>query len=276
MVRIFLTNDDGIRRPGLWALHSAIKNYSEILVLAPENAQSSKGMSLTFHKPLRIKKLFIQGNKAFACTGTPGDCVVLGLRIFFKNLKPDLLVSGINEGNNLSLQSIYGSGTVAAAIRASLFGIPSIAFSLSLPENISIDKTDLIDAMLRAAKRASEITFIVLKKGLPQEVDYLNINFPFEVDSKTPIEITVSSKERYHELVEIRKDPRGKKYIWLKRQLCDVSKFKKGTDAYAVYVNKNISITPMSLNASVINRHALDILAEIFGAEKEYIKNRKV
>jgi len=264
-----ITNDDGVKRPGLWALYSALNDLGNILIIAPETAQSSTGMSLTLHKPLRVKKLMIQGVRAYACSGTPSDCVIIGLRKFFREHRPDMLVSGINEGNNLSLQAVYGSGTVAAAVRASLMGIPSIAFSLNLPENMLVTSKELRHAMQKAAMRAREITTTVLEKGFPLGVDYLNVNFPFEVNSKTPIEVTVAAKARYEELIEVRRDPRAKPYIWLKGRIYMSSEMVEGTDAYAVLVNKHISVTPMSLNTSVFDRGIHEKLAEMLGAISE-------
>lgn len=247
MTRILLTNDDGVRKPGLWALYDVLKTLGQVSVVAPETERSAVGMSITLHKPLRLRKYRIHGTVAYACSGTPSDSVIIAVKKLMDK-PPDLVVSGINEGNNVSLQAVYGSGTVAAAIRASLMGFPSVAFSLCLSEKGPVPNGWLKIAMRTAAAKAKPLVEYVLRNGLPRGVDFLNVNFPFEITADTGYALTGSAKARYRELVEERIDPRGKPYYWLKGELLQF--LEPGTDAHAIFVEKKISVTPMKTNTS--------------------------
>ncbi len=262
MKKILLTNDDGITRPGLWSLYDVLRGLGDVKVVAPESARSSTGMGITLHKPLRLKRLSIHGTKAYACSGTPSDCVIIAMRKVFEEEKPDLIVSGINEGDNVSLQAIYGSGTVAAAVRGALMNIPSVAFSLAIKENEPVKPRWLREAMYRAAARAKPIVEWCLRNGLPEGVDYLNINFPPTINDKTPIKLTKVAKARYRELVSEKMDPRGKPYYWLYGMLLEDDDIKPGTDAYAVFVEGSISISPMKVDTLAVDPSILSELVD--------------
>ncbi|MCS6784097.1 MAG: 5'/3'-nucleotidase SurE [Candidatus Caldarchaeum sp.] len=259
MKKILLTNDDGVRKPGLWALYDVLKNFGTVFVVAPESEKSAVGMSITLHKPLRIRKYRIHGRVAYACSGTPSDSVIVAVRKIMPE-PPDIVVSGINEGNNVSLQAVYGSGTVAAAIRASLMGYPSVAFSLSFSEKGTFRPGWLKTAMKTAAYKAKPIVEYLLNHGLPKGVDYLNVNFPYEISDKTPYRLTVAAKSRYAELVEERVDPREKPYYWLKGKLLE--RLEPGTDAYAIFVEKAVSVTPMKTDTSATSSDAYEDLRQ--------------
>ncbi|MDW8083986.1 MAG: 5'/3'-nucleotidase SurE [Candidatus Caldarchaeum sp.] len=250
MTRILLTNDDGVRRIGLWSLYEVLKPLGDVYVVAPESEKSAVGMSITLHKPLRIRRYRIHGTVAYACSGTPSDSVITAVRKIMPE-PPDLVVSGINEGNNVSLQAVYGSGTVAAAIRASLMGYPSVAFSLCLSEAGPVAVSWMKKAMKTAASKAKPIIEYLLRNKLPAGVDYLNVNFPYEVSEETRYVLTSTARARYRELVEERIDPRGRPYYWLKGKLLE--NLEPGTDAHAIFVEKAISVTPMKTNTTVNN-----------------------
>lgn len=270
MVKILLTNDDGVRRPGLWLLHNTLLELGEVVVVAPESMRSATGMSLTLHKPLRIRRVTHQGFKAYSVSGTPSDCVILAVRRIMEE-RPDILVSGINEGENVSYQAIYGSGTVAAAIRAALLEIPSIAFSLSLPDKHPLDPSLLRARMAEATRIAGAITRYILEKGLPEGVDYLNVNFPEDISSATPIHITRVHTARYREVVDERRDPRNRLYYWIYGELLPRESFPPGTDVYSVFVEKAISISPMRVDAAAdIEPSSLSDLLEYLAARKVY------
>jgi len=260
---ILLTNDDGVTRPGLWAFYERLKRFGDVVVVAPESARSATGMSITLHKPLRIKKIAVGGRRAYACSGTPSDCVIIALRTILKEKPPKLVVSGINEGNNVSLQAVYGSGTVAAAVRAALMGIPAAAFSLSFFENKPFNHSWFRRAVSAAAERSAFIVERLLETGLPRGVDYLNVNYPPNVGPDTPVKITRAARTRYEELVDVRMDPRFKHYYWLHGKLQEL---EPGTDAYEVLAAGNISITPMRVDASVTDPDISKTLARAFGA----------
>ncbi|MEM2236795.1 MAG: 5'/3'-nucleotidase SurE [Candidatus Caldarchaeum sp.] len=267
MKQILLTNDDGARRPGLWRLYEVLKELGNICVVAPESARSSTGMSITLHKPLRLRRTIIHGAKAFTCSGTPSDCVIIALKKVLGGKAPDLVVSGINEGNNVSLQAIYGSGTVAAAVRAALMGIPAAAFSLAFTEETNVSPAWVKRKMRQAAERARPIVEWLLANGLPAGVDYLNVNFPPNIDAHTPVKITRTAVARYLEMVEERRDPRGQPYYWLHGKLLEESLMEPDTDVHAVFVEGVISITPMRVDASVVDGRVLDGLLRYLGGD---------
>ncbi|MEM2095429.1 MAG: 5'/3'-nucleotidase SurE [Candidatus Caldarchaeum sp.] len=263
MKRILLTNDDGITRPGLWALYDVLKEFGEVLVVAPESARSATGMSITLHKPLRMKRVSIHGTTAYACSGTPSDCVILAVNKLFAGKLPDLVVSGINEGNNVSLQAVYGSGTVAAAVRAALLGVPAAAFSLASKEEEPASFGWFRKAMRRAAGRAGPIVEWLLTNGMPEDVDYLSVNFPPEVNHQTPVKFTRAGRIRYREMVEERQDPQRRIYYWLHGKLIPESEFEPDTDVYALFVEKAVSVSPMRLDTSAPDVSRFRGLAEL-------------
>ena len=130
MTRILISNDDGIHADGLRALTEAMEGLGELWVVAPESEQSAASHAISLHRPLRIKQL---GERRIAIDGTPSDCSYIAINHLLKDRKPDLMVSGINHGANLADDVTY-SGTVAAAMEASLLGVPAIAFSLVAKE----------------------------------------------------------------------------------------------------------------------------------------------
>ena len=127
---ILVTNDDGITAKGIKALVEVAKKLGEVVVVAPDSPQSGMGHAITIHDPLRLKKVdMFEGVESYECSGTPVDCVKLGKFVVLKNRKPDLCVSGINHGSNVAINILY-SGTMSAAMEASLEGVDSIGFSL--------------------------------------------------------------------------------------------------------------------------------------------------
>jgi len=250
MTTILLTNDDGVTRIGLWVLYEALEGLADIVVVAPESMRSSTGMSLTFHKALRMRKVLVNGRAASASSGNPADCVFLGVNSVLKGRRPDLVVSGINEGDNTSAQSVYGSGTVAAAIQACIMGIPSSAFSLALPLGVSLRREEFRRRAHVAAKFCRLIVRWMLEEGLPEGVDYLNVNFPDTVSENTKVSITRTAQRRYLGYVTERRDPRGRPYFWQWGRPCAVEELKPGTDVYAVTVEKRIAISPMRVDSS--------------------------
>ena len=165
--RILLANDDGIHAPGLEVLMEIAKTLSDdIWVVAPETEQSAMAHSISLHKPLRIKQW---GEKRYSVDGTPTDCVLVGVKKLFPDKKPDLILSGVNYGPNLGEDVTY-SGTVAAAMEGTLFGIPSIAMSQNLMGSESPDWTT-------ARTYGPEIVRKLIHMGWPKNV-LMNINFP--------------------------------------------------------------------------------------------------
>ena len=251
MRRILLTNDDGITSFGLWSLRDSIDELGDLVVVAPDSPKSGTGMSLTFHKPLRVKKFRTKNRRGSAVSGNPADCVFLGVIELLRSGLPDLVASGINLGDNLTTQLVFASGTVAGAIQGAVMGAPAVAFSLSLPEDREVKRSEIKPRLTIAASHAARITTWILEHELPPDVDYLNVNFPFDVSHQTPAVITTLGLRKYNDQVVRRKDPGGRPYFWQWGTIKHGEEFEKGTDIHAVYVDHAISITPLRLDASV-------------------------
>lgn len=233
VVRILVSNDDGIDAPGIYALVDELKKIGNIIVAAPDKQQSAVGHAITMNYPLRAQKFYKNGKYfGYAIDGTPADAVKLAVSSLLKE-KPDLIVSGINHGANTAISIIY-SGTVSAATEGTILGIPSIAVSLT-----TYGKPDF----KYAAKVARKIASIVLKKGLPSGT-LLNVNVPPIPEKEIKgIRVTRQSNAKWHDWFEARRDPTNKEYFWLTGRLVDKEKHPD-TDLYAVE-NKYVSVTPI-------------------------------
>src|SRR5688572_6649636 len=166
---ILVTNDDGMFAPGIKRLVSIAEHMGEVIVVAPNSPQSAKGHAVTLADPIRLNKVKVFNNiEAYECSGTPVDCVKLAKNILLKNRKIDLCVSGINHGSNASINILY-SGTISAAMEASIEGVDSIGFSL---EDYSMDAN--FDPATPWIKLIMEA---VLLNGLADS-KLLNVNIP--------------------------------------------------------------------------------------------------
>lgn len=205
---ILATNDDGINAPGLKALVEVASQLGEVVVVAPDSPQSGQGHAITIAEPLRLKQVdMFEGVEAWECSGTPVDCVKLGKHVALKGRNADLCVSGINHGSNASINIIY-SGTMSAALEASLEGMDSIGFSL-------LDYA--WDADFEPSKPfVKEIIAHVLENGL-QDCKLLNVNIPKadETNGIKGIRICRQAEARWVERYVESVDPRGQKYYWL-------------------------------------------------------------
>ncbi len=241
--RIVVTNDDGIHSPGLKLLYDAVRDLGEIIIIAPETPKSAIGLGITLHKPLRIHEVEVWGVKAYTTNGTPGDAVHLAVNVLSRG-KVDLVASGVNAGDNTSIQSILSSGTIGAAIQASLLGIPAVAFSAqtSNPRRFVINEGSRIIIMKRVIR---EVVSFVLKNGVPEGIDFLSINFPENLTSSTKAKIVPPARRRFRGVIEKRLDPYGKEYYWFYGEPIEP---EEGTDVYAIVKEKCIAVTPIALN----------------------------
>ena len=242
---ILVTNDDGVFSPGIVALADAVSRLGHVSVIAPEGQQSAAGMSLTFHRPLRVEKVLVHGRACHAVSGSPADSVMVGVNKMLPR-RPDMVVSGINIGENLTIQDILASGTVAAAMEAALLGIPSVAFSLAVPGNRQFSHGQKNTRFDLPAMVSAEITREVLLNGLPPGVNLLNVNFPWKTQIGTKVKMTSIEVRKYRDYVLQRKDPRGRPYYWVWGSRLPT--FRKDSDIYAVHKENAISISPLSLD----------------------------
>ncbi len=203
-MHILLTNDDGIFAPGLKAIERELSQLGEVTVVAPATEQSGVGHSITFLTPLIVQEIYDgTRQRGWSVEGSPADCVKIGIFEFCQK-RPDLIVSGINNGLNAGINVLY-SGTVAAAIEGAFFGITSIAVSLEYDEHGPFDV---------AAKLASGIIKQVLQRKKPEPQLY-NLNFPIAaLDGTRPLRVVPMGVSRYGEHFEKRTDPRGRNYYW--------------------------------------------------------------
>ena len=232
-MHIMVTNDDGIHAPGILALASALRVLGDVTVVAPDRERSAVGHALTLNSPLRIFEL---RDGFYAVDGTPTDCVNMGIHRLLP-FRPDLVVSGINHGSNLGDDVTY-SGTVAAAIEATLMGIPAIAVSLATFERSG--------HFPEAAQVAVRVARQVIANGLPEDT-FLNVNVPNCPDEelKPPL-ITRQGKRSFVGSVVGKTDPRGRKYYWIGSGEADFNDYE-GTDFHAIN-RKHVSITPLHLD----------------------------
>jgi 5'-nucleotidase len=239
---IIVTNDDGIYSKGIKTLYAAaVEAFGQrnVLVVAPSGPRSASGMSLTFHKPLRIERVEVPGIRGFSVSGTPADCVFAAVFHIFKGGKIDLILSGINSGSNVSLQSIESSGTVSAVKFGSVCRIKGIAFSLALEMGLS--KSTYANAKSQIVK----LLLRIKKNGFPADVDILNVNLPTDVNNSTKWSICNMEDALFTDYISERKDLAGRKYYWLGGK--SKKRFKKGTDCFELFVNHSIAISPMEL-----------------------------
>lgn len=204
---ILVTNDDGIDAPGIKALVEVARDFGEVVVVAPDKPQSGQGHAITINQPLRLRKqMHLENIESYACSGTPVDCVKLAKNVLFKNKNIRICLSGINHGSNASINIIY-SGTMSAAMEASLEGIDSIGFSLC-------DYS--FDADFTAAKYYAKIIIQnVLCHGL-QDCNLLNVNIPKgSLDDVQGIKVCRQGEGRWVEEFQRGFDPRGEAYYWL-------------------------------------------------------------
>lgn len=259
---ILLTNDDGIASLGLQSLRRELAELGNIICIAPRAPSSAISKALTFHKPIRYRSVKFEGEqKGYSTSGSPADNVLVGFHLL--NKKPDIVVSGINYGDNSSIHSVLTSGTCAAAFEAALNGVPAIAFSSDVADDAQLIEQDGVnfEPMARIAKN---ITRIVLESEWPKNLAFLNVNFPVEITDETEIFITFPNLYKYDNYMIAKKDPRGLPYLWLWGER--KKSFPEGSDTWAVIEKKAISITPIGFNLHAKTEETSKFL--------EYIQNK--
>lgn len=241
---LLITNDDGVHDPGLFALKQALDPIGDIIVLAPERNRSAISHARTMHKPLRLQRTELaDGTLAHYCSGSPADCVAMAVSGAL-GVQPDLVMSGINAGHNLSID-VYYSGTVACAREALIHGLPSIAVSTVFPH---VAGEEIHAIRQQAARIARDLALRILRDGLPPQT-LLNVNVPGVTgDQFKGSRLTRLGRRRYPQVLDQRADPFGRAYYWPVSPGPEDDR-EDDTDVGAV-ANGYASITPIMLDVT--------------------------
>lgn len=239
-MKILLTNDDGLYSAGLRAAYTALCELGEVFVVAPTVQRSAVGRSLSIMEPIRVSEVSVNGMQVYAVDGTPTDAVVIGIYEIIGEV-PDLTVSGINLGENLSTEAATTSGTVGAALEAATHGSKAIAISLQMPD---LNKFDLsCEHDFGFAMKVLKWISLKAKEGFPEGVDLLNVNVPMRPNGK--VAVTRLARKMYRVFVEKRVDPRGREYYWIFGT--ELENAEEGTDLHALREGY-VSVTPLTLD----------------------------
>lgn len=245
LMRILCSNDDGVHARGLESLEKIARALTDdVWVVAPQEEQSGAARALTLAHPLRIRQF---DERRFCVAGTPSDAVVMGVTKILKDKPPDLILSGVNNGQNIA-EDVTVSGTIAAAFQGMSFGIPSIALSLA-----RLAREDARWATPET--HGAPVIRRLLEHGWPKDV-VININFPDrDPDDVKDVEVTRQGhRDAVQLFAEERKDLRGGTYYWY-GYTGELSNPPEGTDLRAVYEGR-ISVTPLHLALTHADSHA--------------------
>jgi 5'-nucleotidase len=254
--RVLVSNDDGIESPGIALLEEIARELaSDVWVVAPEVEQSGASHSLTTRRPLRLRPA-PRGDEGaarrYAVDGTPTDCVMLAVKHLLRDRVPDLVLSGINAGSNLGEDLTY-SGTVAAAMEASLLGIPAIALSQHYHDGEAIP-------WATAARFAPEVIRRLCERPWPEHM-LININFPAAPPAEVRgIAATSQGRRAIADNLTRRFDPRGRPYYWI-GPVREDGIAEPGTDLAAI-AERRVSVTPIHLDLT--NIPVLAALRKVF------------
>jgi|SRR5215469_1970303 len=249
--RILVTNDDGIGSPGIKLLEEIARGFAtDVWCVAPEQEQSASSHSLTTRRPLRMSEV---GAGRYAVDGTPTDCVVLAVKHLLREHRPDLVLSGINGCRNVGEDLTY-SGTVAAAMEATLLDIPAVALSQHFLDG------ELIPWQT-AARFAPEVIRLLTSLPWPDHT-LMNVNFPAAASADVRgIAVTSQGKRAIADNLTERFDPRGRPYYWI-GPVREDGAAEPGTDLAAINANQ-VSVTPIYLNLTHVP--VLASLKRVFG-----------
>ena len=249
---ILISNDDGYAAKGLESLTEMLRPIGNIVVVAPDGGRSGASLSITSREPVRVNTIKEEeGLKVYSCSGTPCDCVKIAFEKILER-DPDLVLSGINHGDNAAINAHY-SGTVAVATEGAMKGIPSIGFSCC--------RTDKDADFSPLTTYIQDIVRRTLCDGLPQSV-CLNVNFP-DADTFAGVKLCRMGGGEWINEWEERKDPRGKTYYWLTGSFESGDKVCDDTDLWAMQ-HGYIAITPLQLDLTAYD--AFEQLQATLGA----------
>lgn len=235
-MRILITNDDGIHAEGITALEEVARSISDdVWVIAPSTEQSGVSHSLTMSRPLNIHKY---NDKKYSVDGTPTDCILVAVKKIMRDSLPDIVISGINHGSNIAEDVTY-SGTVSAAMEATILGIPAIAFS----QRLDYDKQFNFDV---AKKYIPEIVQKIYDLKLPK-YNLTNVNFPCcRIDEVKGIKVVPHGRRKLSDNLVEYKSPIGKTCYWLGFSRMDAE--GDSENDLRMINNNYISITPLSMD----------------------------
>ncbi len=246
---LLISNDDGVNAPGIKFLVETLRPYADILVVAPDSARSGFSCSITSAAPISYKELRREeGLVVCSCTGTPVDCVKLGLNVLCER-RPDLVIGGINHGDNASVNSHY-SGTMGVAREGALQGYPSVAFSLC-DWREDADFTPLAPYLV-------DLMFKSITLGLPP-FTCLNVNFP-KAPKFNGVKVCRMSYSRWQNEVEPCSHPHGGHYYWLAGECVELEPEAEDTDRWAL-AHGYVAVTPTQLDVTA--RDLVGVLRDV-------------
>lgn len=261
-IQILLTNDDSIHSPGLWAAAEALDELGFVHVVAPLNQQTSTGHSMPIQSSGIIEQMTLHVNgrdwPVYAVDGSPGQAVVHGIFDVIKS-KPDLVVSGINYGENVGA-GITISGTVGAALEAASLGIPALAVSMQTGTEHHLSLSQLVDFKV-AGFFTHKFAKVMLEQPLPDDVDVIKLDIPHGATPQTPWALTRQSRVRYYIPKPSRRDSLSDRGPMGYEIRYDAEDLEKNSDTYTVLIENKVSVTPLSINMT--SRTDFDALKSI-------------
>jgi 5'-nucleotidase len=262
--QILLTNDDSIHSPGLWAAAEALDPLGWVHVVAPRDQQSGVGRSMPIHSSGIIEEMTLHVNgrdwQVFSVDGSPGQSVLHGIYDVIE-VKPDLVVSGINYGENVG-SGVTISGTIGAALEAASLDIPALAISMQTGQEHHLSLSQDVD-FSTAGFFTQKIARKMLEKGLPEDVDLIKVDIPRDATPDTPLVMTRQSRHRYYFPKPAARESladRGPVGYEIRYQPEDL---EKDSDLYALLVEKKVSVTPISIDLT--SRTDFNRLSDLFG-----------
>ena len=267
-MNILISNDDGVFAPGILAAKQAVEDLANVTVVAPDENNSSVGRRMTLFKHLEIRTVELEdGSEAYSVSGSPADAVIVGAEYVMDD-KPDLVITGINQGVNISCD-ITSSGTVCAAFEAVSLGIPAIAASLFMDPKTSYKQDEngewYLDYDFSLAKRVlHDIVLKIIKEGFPDGVDLFNLNVPSNYESEDVKITRLSDKMIDKKVIDNTDEEKAElfNYPLQENQNSDdlimiapdlVSEYDEGSDGYALMIEKRPSLTPLKVNMTSEN-----------------------
>ena len=267
-MNILISNDDGVFAPGILAAKQAVEDLANVTVVAPDENNSSVGRRMTLFKHLEIRTVELEdGSEAYSVSGSPADAVIVGAEYVMDD-KPDLVITGINQGVNISCD-ITSSGTVCAAFEAVSLGIPAIAASLFMDPKTSYKQDEngewYLDYDFSLAKRVlHDIVLKIINEGFPDGVDLFNLNVPSNYESEEVKITRLSDKMIDKKVIDNTDEEKAElfNYPLQENQNSDdlimiapdlVSEYDEGSDGYALMIEKRPSLTPLKVNMTSEN-----------------------